>query len=275
MYLGFVDDSRAMLRMMGGAVREVLQGVVTNDVSRLAPGQPVYAALLTPQGKYLFDFFLIDGGDDAVLIDAAADQAETLMARLKMYCMRRDAKIEAAESVKVALIWSETDEKNAPAPGSAESIIVPDPRVEALGWRLYAADPAATLGEIDVNAATPSDYARLRVTHLVPEGGVELVPDGTFILEAGFERLHGIDFRKGCYVGQEVTARMKHRATLRRGLVQVSVEGEAAPGTAITADGKPAGTLFTVADGKGLAELRLDRAGAGMQAGAARIDYEG
>ncbi|HLS19609.1 MAG TPA: folate-binding protein, partial [Paracoccaceae bacterium] len=101
------------------------------------------------------------------------------------------------------------------------------------------------------------------------------VPDGTFILEAGFERLHGIDFRKGCYVGQEVTARMKHKTTLRRGLARVRVEGEAEPGTAITADGKPAGTLFTIADGEGLAELRLDRAGPGMQAGEARVDYEG
>lgn len=275
MYSGFVDDRRAMLRMTGSAVREVLQGVVTNDVTKLAPGMAVYSALLTPQGKYLFDFFLLDGGDGSVLIDAAAEQAEALMGRLRMYCLRRDAKIEGEGALKVALIWSE-DEDTAPPPISEGSaIIVTDPRVAALGWRIYSDDPDARLAEASAKPASRGDHDRLRIMHIVPEGGIELVPDDTFILEAGFERLHGIDFRKGCYVGQEVTARMKHRATLRRGLARVRVEGEAEPGTAITADGKPAGTLFTIADGQGLAELRLDRAGPGMQAGEARVDYEG
>jgi tRNA-modifying protein YgfZ len=100
---------------------------------------------------------------------------------------------------------------------------------------------------------------------------VELVPDETYILEAGFERLHGVDFRKGCYVGQEVTARMKHKTELRKGLVQVRVEGEAPVGTEILADGKPAGTLYTQSGGLGIAHLRLDRAGGTMQAGDARV----
>ena len=275
MYSGFVDDRRAMLRMVGGDVRDVLQGVVTNDVTRLAPGKAIYSALLTPQGKYLFDFFLLDGGDGSVLVDAAADQAEALMARLRMYCLRRDAKLAAEEALKVALLWPSAEGADAPAIASEGAIITADPRVEALGWRIYAEDPAAILAEIGAEQASRADHDRMRVAHIVPEGGVELVPDDTFILEAGFERLHGIDFRKGCYVGQEVTARMKHRATLRRGLARVRVEGEAAPGTAITMDGRPAGTLFTVSDGEGLAELRLDRAGPGMEAGEARVDYEG
>jgi tRNA-modifying protein YgfZ len=106
----------------------------------------------------------------------------------------------------------------------------------------------------------------------VPETGVELVPEDTYILEAGFERLNGVDFRKGCYVGQEVTARMKHKTELRKGLARVRVEGTPPPpGTEIVADGKPAGTLYSVADGLGLAHLRFDRAGGAMAAGEARL----
>ena len=102
------------------------------------------------------------------------------------------------------------------------------------------------------------DWDAIRVHHLIPESGIELVPDDTYILEAGFERLHGVDFRKGCYVGQEVTARMKHKTELRKGLVRVQIDGAAPVGTEITAqDGKPVGTLFTQSGGFAMAHLRL------------------
>ena len=288
MYRGFVDERRAVLRMTGGAARDVLQGVVTNDVGRLGPGRAVYAALLTPQGKYLFDFFLLDGAADpeggsddaeAVLIDVARDRAEALAQRLKMYCLRRDAKVQGETGLGAALLWPDAGtpggHPEAPAMAPNRGIVVPDPRYGALGWRIYAEHPEIALADTGAAPAGHADYDALRVEHLVPETGVELVPDDTFILEAGFERLHGVDFRKGCYVGQEVTARMKHKAVLRKGLVRVAVAGEAPPGTPVTADGKPAGTLFTTAGGRGLAELRLDRAGAGMRAGEARVDYAG
>ncbi len=284
MYRGFVDENRAVLRMTGGAARDVLQGVVTNDVARLGPGRAVYAALLTPQGKYLFDFFLLEGEEaGAVLIDVARDRAQALAQRLRMYCLRRDAKVEGESALGVALVWPERDASGKTPGGHPEApnwapnhgIAVPDPRAGGLGWRLYAEKPDIALADTGAAPSGRQDYDALRVMLLVPETGVELVPEESFILEAGFERLHGVDFRKGCYVGQEVTARMKHKASLRRGLVQVAVEGSAAPGTPVTADGKPAGTLFTVAGGRGLAELRLDRAGPGMQAGDARVDYAG
>ncbi|MEY8842720.1 folate-binding protein YgfZ, partial [Cribrihabitans sp. XS_ASV171] len=108
------------------------------------------------------------------------------------------------------------------------------------------------------------------VAHCIPESGIELTSD-SFILEAGFERLHGVDFRKGCYVGQEVTARMKHKTELRKGLTIVEVEGNAPPGTEITADGKPAGTLFTTSGDRAIAYLRFARASDDMQAGPARV----
>ena len=137
---------------------------------------------------------------------------------------------------------------------------LPDPRHPALGWRLY--------GGTDLSQDV--DWDALRVAHAVPQAGIELTPE-TYILEAGFERLNGVDFRKGCFVGQEIVARMKHKTTLRKGLARVAITGAAEPGTEITADGKSAGVLHTVAGDSGLAFLRFDRAEGDMQAGDARL----
>jgi len=268
-YQGLVEDRRTVLRLVGADVREVLQNVITNDMGRLAPGRPVYAALLTPQGKYLFDFILVAAPDGAVLIDAAAAQAAALAQKLRMYCLRRDAKVTGEAGLGVALIWGTAHE-----PAAGEALVVPDPRAAALGWRIYAADPRAALALTGAAQADRTAYDALRVAHLVPESGIELLPDETYILEAGFEALHGLDFHKGCYVGQEVTARMKHKTELRKRLLQVRIEGEAPPGTPVMAAGKPAGTLFTQAGSRALAHLRLDRAEGVLEAGAARVTYE-
>ncbi len=268
---GFTERERTVLRMKGADVRDVLQNVVTNDIARLAPGGAVYAALLTPQGKYLFDFLLLEGPDGALLIDCAADRAEALAQRLRMYCMRRDARVTGEAGLGVALVWGGPGPEGAPG----GELVVPDPRAAALGWRIYAADPAAALAATGAALADRAAYDALRIAQLVPASGIELVPDETYILEAGFEALNGVDFRKGCYVGQEVTARMRHKTVLKKRLVQVRVEGDAAPGTPVTAGGKPAGTLFTQAGGQALAHLRLDRAAGPLEAGPARVFYEG
>ncbi|MEM7545999.1 MAG: folate-binding protein [Pseudomonadota bacterium] len=250
---GFVDDRRVVLSISGADARPLLQDLVTCNLNQLAEDTLVYGALLTPQGKYLFDFFMGLEGDD-LMVDIAADRAPAFAQRLMMYRLRRDMNIEATDR-PITLIW-DTDT----APVSARR----DPRDETLGWRAYA--------PLDgYKAADPRDYDRKRIAAGVPATGVELVENDTYILEAGFERLSGVDFRKGCYVGQEVTARMKHKTALKKGLVRVRVEGDAEPGTAIERDGKPAGTLFTVVDGQGLAHLRFDRADGEMQAGGARV----
>lgn len=240
--------TRAIYEITGSDAEHFLQGLVTNDVSKLREG-PVYTALLTPQGKYIADFILVRRGE-AILLDVDSSLAEDLVKRLKMYKLRSDVTIEESP-LKVF-------RGTGPAPEGA----LADPRHPELGWRLY--------GDEDGDDGT--DFDAIRVAHCIPETGVELTPD-TFILEAGFGRLNGVDFRKGCYVGQEVTARMKHKTELNKGLVPVKVEGAAPVGAEITADGKPAGTLYTQADGRGIAYLRFNRAKGEMQAGEATVTY--
>ncbi|MDF3413046.1 folate-binding protein YgfZ [Sulfitobacter sp. M57] len=241
--------NRRILRLTGADTHDFLQGLVSNDVGKLSTGA-VYAAMLTPQGKYLADFFLIPDGDD-VLLDVAETLGDMLAQRLGMYKLRAAVTIEAS-GLHLHRGMDETPEDG-----------FTDPRVPELGWRAYRA-AAQTVDTVDWDA--------LRVAHLVPETMVELTPD-TFILEAGFERLNGVDFRKGCYVGQEVTARMKHKTELRKGLAQVDVGGEAPIGTELIANGKSAGRLFTQSGGKGIAYLRFDRATGPMTAESAQVTW--
>ncbi|MDW3118911.1 MAG: folate-binding protein [Roseovarius pacificus] len=240
--------TRKIIEIAGTEARSFLQGLVTNDIGKLDQGL-VYAAVLTPQGKYLADFFLVPW-DDTILLDVDASLAQSLMQRLSMYKLRADVTL------------SETDLTVQRGTGPAPDGAMLDPRHPDLGWRLY--------GEESGDDGT--DWDAIRVAHCIPETGIELTPD-TFILEAGFDRLNGVDFRKGCYVGQEVTARMKHKTELRKGLVTVAIDGEAPVGTGITADGKPAGTLFTQSGGRAIAYLRFDRAKGPMQANGATVTY--
>ncbi len=248
----FNDDRRVVLRVTGADARDLLQDLVTNNLDRLEAGKLIYTALLTPQGKYLFDFF-VTADDDAILLEAAKDRAPALAQRLLMYRLRREMEIEALD-LTVSLHWGE---------GDAPSGAMPDPRDGRLGWRVYGAPVMET--------ADRAAYDALRIATMTPETGVELIPDDSYILEMGFERLNGVDFRKGCYVGQEVTARMKHKTELRKGLAVVDVEGEASVGDEIDCDGKAAGQLLTISGGRALTYLRFDRANGEMTAGDAKV----
>lgn len=239
--------TRHILALTGLDTDHFLQGLTTNDVSDI-DDRLVYTAILTPQGKYLADFFVTRQGD-TVLVDVAASLGDMLEKRLNMYRLRAKVEIE-----KTGL---NAQRGTGPAPTGA----LADPRHPDLGWRRYSTEEESDDG---------TDWDAIRVAHCIPETGIELGPD-TFILEAGFEALHGVDFKKGCYVGQEVTARMKHKTELRKGLARVSVSAPVPVGTEITAGGKPVGTLFTQSDGAGIAYLRFDRAQGEMQAGTARI----
>ncbi len=243
-----MEKERAVLRITGPDRTEFLQTLLTNDVTG-ASDALVYAALLTPQGKYLADMFLLETGEE-ILIDADAAQAPGLLQRLTMYRLRAKVVIEPSDAVVSA------------GTGSAPAGALSDPRHPDLGWRLFG-----------IARPDKTDWPALRARLCVPASGIELIPNDTYILEAGFERLNGVDFRKGCYVGQEVTARMRHKTTLRKGLTTVEVEGSAPPGTPILSEGREAGTLFTQGGGRGIAHLRFDRASPRMQAGEALLTW--
>jgi folate-binding protein YgfZ len=258
--MGERAGDRQVFRLSGADRETFLQGLVSNDVRKLDRGA-VHAALLTPQGKYLADFLLLreEAGPEgpSVLLDAAASQAEGLLRRLALYRLRADVRIAPAGLGVLRGL------------GEAPAGAVADPRHAALGWRLYL--PEAEAAAFPDSAGI--DWDGIRVANCIPESGVELIPDETYILEAGFERLNGVDHRKGCYVGQEVTARMKHRTELRKGLVTVEVDGPAEPGTEITAEGKPAGRLFTRSGNRAIAYLRFDRATGPLRADGATVRW--
>ncbi|MCC5956281.1 MAG: folate-binding protein YgfZ [Natronohydrobacter sp.] len=239
---------RAIIRVSGPDASGFLQGLVTNDLRALPQAGILYAALLSPQGKYLADFFLVADGED-ILIDVAESLAEDVLRRLSLYKLRS----------AVTVMREELPVSRGTGPTPEGALV--DPRHPTLGWRLYG-------------VALPedgTDWAALRVAYCIPETGIELIPDETFILEAGLDRLNGVDFRKGCYVGQEVTARMHHKTELRKGFVTVDISGPAEQGAEILAGGKPAGQVFTRSGDRAIAYLRFDRAGDAMMAGEAKV----
>lgn len=243
-------DQRQILRFTGEAVRDFLQGLVTNDVTGLDDGL-VYAALLSPQGKYLADFFLVPDGED-VLMDISKSQADGMVKKMTMYKLR--AKIDI----------STTDLSVERGIGEPPAGAFADPRHSALGWRRYGVGASDAPG-------VAAQLEALRIDLGVPVAGHELVSGETYILEAGFQALNGVDFSKGCYVGQEVVARMNLKTELRKGFYRVLVEGRAPEGTEILCNGKTAGVIFSQSDGHGIAFLRKDRIGPDMTAGTAVV----
>jgi len=244
---------RRIMSLTGTDALPFLQGLVSNDVLPLAkaPGL-VWTALLSPQGKYLADFFVAQTASGLVL-DMPEALADATLKRLSLYRLRADVQFAPSGLGVVRGLG--------PMPEAAFA----DPRHPALGWRHYG---DGTNAPVD---GPPVDWDAIRVAHLIPEAGIELLPDDSYILEMQFEPLHGVNFKKGCYVGQEVTARMKHKTDLRKGLVQVLIEGAAPVGTPIEANGREVGRLYTQSAGRGLAYLRLDQAVGPMQAGAAKV----
>ncbi|MGI4880778.1 MAG: YgfZ/GcvT domain-containing protein [Janthinobacterium lividum] len=245
---------RAVLRIGGADARAYLQDLVTNDVDRLTRETPLWAGLLSAQGKPLFDMVLFDRGDvepGAVLIDVLATAAEALAKRLTMYRLRRAVTIAAEPDLHVFAAWGEP------------AIDLPaDPQLAALGSR-WIADAAET------NTAV-HDYARHRLALGVPDSA-DLLLDRMLWLEANAVELNGVSFTKGCYVGQENTARMHHRDKLRRRLLPVTIDGAVEDGAAITVDGLAAGELRSQAGSRGIAYLKVEAAARPLAAGAATV----
>ena len=237
---------RAVLAVSGEDARSFLDRLVTCDLDRVAPGRSRYGALLTPQGKIIADFILheVAGG---YLIDTSAVCLADLTKRLGLYKLR--AKVSLADrsaDLSVLVGW------DAPPPEGAEAS-ASDPRLAALGWRAIVTRGA---GSTD-----PAAYAAHRVALGVPESGRDFALNDAFPHEALMDQMAGVDFDKGCYVGQEVVSRMQHRGTARTRVVRVALGGPApAPGTPVVAGDRALGTMGSAAAGQGLATIRIDRA---------------
>lgn len=241
---------RGVLRVGGAEASEFLQNLITNNVDLVDGSHAIYAGLLTPQGKFLFDFFISTDGD-ALLLDCDGARAGDLVKRLTFYKLRADVTIEnLSDKLKVMAIWG--DDSAAKIAGA-----LADPRLPAMGARLIGENPQAPGAE----AATPADYHAHRIALGVGDSIKDFEPDRTFPLEVNFEEMNGVDFQKGCFIGQEVTSRTKRRGSVRKRLVPCDVMGEMPkPHTAITSIGREVGTVFSVdkENERVMALIRLD-----------------
>jgi tRNA-modifying protein YgfZ len=245
-----VLPTRGLLAISGEDAVSFLQGLITNDANQLTAGQPIYAALLSPQGKYLHDFFLFPD-QEKILADCEKERIPDLMQRLKMYRLRSKVEFEILpESMGAVAAWG--DKKS--SRGFA------DPRIPDLGYRI-----TGVLDELNTwcqsqgwQAATPEEYHRMRIAHGIPDSG-DMVIDRSILMYYGFEDLHGADFKKGCYVGQEIMARTKYRGQVRKFLYKVQADRTCpAPGTPIHFGEAVSGEMRTSSGNSGLAILRVE-----------------
>ncbi|HUW79598.1 MAG TPA: folate-binding protein [Acidocella sp.] len=248
---------RGVISVAGADRVTFLNGLVSNDAARAAPGQAVWAALLTAQGRYVTDFFIM-ADDDRLLLDTPRAAVADLLTRLKRFKLR--AAVELADLSEQFHVYAAWDGMPPPVP-----ITSPDPRLPQAGFRSLSEQVLET-------TATAQDYAAHRLSLGLPDGPPDFEADKTLLLEAGFDELGGIAWDKGCYMGQELTARTKYRGLIKRRLVPV-VLSEAAPppGTPILAEGVEVGSLRSSAGLLALASLRLDALQKPLRAGNALV----
>jgi hypothetical protein len=248
-------SSRAVVKIAGADAASFLQGIVTQDMTIVAGGKPAFGALLTPQGKILFDFLVVPA-PDGVFLDCAAAFADELVKRLNLYRLRAPVVIERATDLAAA--WGDAE-----FPRAAAAIAFDDPRLAGLGRR--AVGPAAAFARTDAER----DYDRRRLALGVPEFGKDFGADEVFLLDVNYDALNGVSYTKGCFVGQEVTSRMKRKGEIRRRTLIARFDGEPPPkGTPIAAAGSTLGEVLSGQDGIALALIRLDRLSAARAAGA-------
>jgi folate-binding protein YgfZ len=235
---------RAVLAVEGEDRIAFLQGLVSQDMALAAPGIALWSALLTAQGKWLADFFVFAEAD-RLLLDVEAAQAERIATRVLRYKLRSRVSI-------TRLAWSVQVAWGGPPPETGSAIVAADPRLESAGWRILADLPLP-------ESATAADWDEYRLALGLPDGSRDLEAEKTVLLEAGFDELNGISWTKGCYMGQELTARTRYRGLLKRRLVPVRIDGPTpAPGTIVVSDVRDVGSMRSAAGSRGLAVLRLD-----------------
>jgi folate-binding protein YgfZ len=278
---------RGVIRLSGPDGRTFLQGLVSNDVTRVAADRAIYSALLTPQGKFLHDFFLAAEGD-ALLIECEGARAADLARRLKMFKLRSKIALDdAGAGLAVAAAFGTDAPAKLGLPVDAGSAVAfaggiafVDPRLAAMGARLILprAGAEAALTAAGLAPGDIASYDRLRLELGLPDGSRDMEVEKSILLENGFDELNGVDWKKGCYMGQELTARTKYRGLIKKRLMPVRVEGPLpAPGTIVRLDAQEAGEMRSGRDDQGLALLRLEmvesaaKSGAVLVAGDARL----
>ncbi|QIP05309.1 CAF17-like 4Fe-4S cluster assembly/insertion protein YgfZ [Bradyrhizobium symbiodeficiens] len=262
----FLPD-RGVVKIAGEDARNFLNGLVTTDVDRLKPGLGRFGALLTPQGKIIVDFLITEapaGHGGGFLIDCPKALAESLATKLKFYKLRAKVMVEnLSDDLGVLAAWDGQ-------PAAQPDLAFADPRNDALGFRiLIPEDLKKKLSDlIGAELVDATDYEAHRIALGVPRGGLDFMYSDAFPHETNMDRLAGVDFDKGCYVGQEVVSRMQHRGTARTRSVKVLLDG-ASPeaGATILAGDKPVGTIGSTSGGKGIALVRIDRVAEALDAG--------
>jgi folate-binding protein YgfZ len=257
---------RGVLRVTGEPARHFLHNLVTANIETLTPGHARYAALLTPQGKILADFFVVeapaaDGG--GFFIDAPKALVPDLAQKLTFYKLRAKVTIEPLDALSVLAAWDGI--------GATEyGLDYRDPRLPALGQRVLIPAEVAQEAAADLGAALvdESAYEAHRIALGVPRGGVDFVYGDVFPHDADLDKLGGVDFKKGCFIGQEVVSRVEHRGTARNRIVPVAFDAHAAEdGSPVMAGEKNVGTMGSSAGNLGLAMLRVDRVADALAAG--------
>lgn len=254
---------RAVLAVAGADRRSFLQGLVSNDVAKATEERAIWSALLTPQGKFLHDFFLVEQGERFLLDCEAAERAENLRRRLSIYKLRAKVDITVAPEFAVfALLGNDLGLDSAGAArGFGGGVAFADPRLPQAGLRaILPVDGAErVLADAGFQTGAFEDYDRLRISLGLPDGSRDLVVDKALLLENGFEELNGVDFQKGCYMGQELTARTKYRGLVKKRLMPVKVDGPAlAAGTPLMLGEREAGEMRSSCGDVGLALVRLE-----------------
>jgi folate-binding protein YgfZ len=261
-----VLEDRQVLALGGPDRASFLQGLISNDAAKISPARAIYAALLTAQGKYLHDFMLVEHGE-TIWLDGEAARLADLKRRLGMYRLRAKVTLDERPDLAVAAIYGGGSLSE---PGAAEAlgngVVFVDPRLATLGARaiLPRDEIRGALRDAGAVDGDFAEYDRLRLCLGVPDGSRDLVLDKSILLESGFDELNGVDWNKGCYIGQELIARTKYRGLIKKRLFPVRIDGPAPePGTIITQSGHEAGEMRSSRDGIGLALLRLEAIGKG------------
>lgn len=269
---------RALVAVGGDDRIAFLQGMISNDMTHVEAGQAVWAAFLTPQGKFLHEFF-VTPHREVILLECERARRDDLITRLARYKLRAKVSFATDDTLQAGVAWGdgagaalETTEAPGTVKALGDGVLSADPRLAGAGIR-FALRPEQIDG-LPLTKSTPEAYDAHRIALGLPDGSRDLEVEKALLLENGFEELHGVDFKKGCYIGQELTARTHYRALIKKRLMPVTIDGATpAPGEALTVDGRDAGEMKSVAGDRGLALVRLDawKDGTNLTAGAARI----